>query len=229
MTIEDLKNIVFKKLKLGKAADIHRLTVEHLRYAGEDTLDHVLHVVNDLLKNMTAVASPEVKVGSASFVYKGKNKPINHHKSYRRVTVGPFIGRIADEWMREQTIPIYSPLQNNNQYGFTEGVDYKMGILQRYECQQYSLDNKKTLFGLTVDGVSAFDVVERPILLWELYNTGEEGDMWQFTNASYKNTTCKVKLDGKLSRSFEEILGVGQGRVRSSDHYLRSGSDGDLY
>ena len=118
--------------------------------------------------------------------------------------------------MRDLTIPIYTPLQNNNQYGFTEGIDYKMGILQRYECQQYCLDNKKTLFGLTVDGVSAFDVVERPILLWELFNTGEEGDMWQFTNASYRNTVCKIKMKGKLSSSFEEILGVGQGRVPCS-------------
>ena len=115
MTTQDLNKILFKKLKLGKASDIHRLSVEHLRYAGEDALEQVRLTVNDLLKNMNAVASPEIKVGSASFVYKGKNKPINHHKSYRRVTVGPFIGRIADEYLREQTIPIYTPLQNNNQ------------------------------------------------------------------------------------------------------------------
>ena len=28
-------------------------------------------------------------------------------------------------------------------------------------------------------------------------------------------------MNGKLSQPFEEILSVGQGRVRSSDHYLR--------
>ena len=45
--------------------------------------------------------------------------------------------------------------------------------------------------------------------------------MWQFTNASYQNTVCKIKMNGKLSQPFEELLSVGQGRVRSSDHYLR--------
>ena len=52
-----------------------------------------------------------------------------------------------------------------------------MGILQRYECQQFALDEKKTLFGLTVNGVSAFDVMSRPILLCELFATGEDGDI----------------------------------------------------
>ena len=35
MTITQLKDILFKKLKLNKACDIFLLTVEHLRYAGE--------------------------------------------------------------------------------------------------------------------------------------------------------------------------------------------------
>ena len=98
-------------------------------------------------------------------------------------------------------------------------MDYKMGILQRYECQQFALDQKKTLFGMTIDGISAFDVVPRPLLLWELFNKGEEGKIWQFTNYNYQNTTCRVKMNGKLSRTFEETLGVGQGKSRASDHY----------
>ena len=94
-----------------------------------------------------------------------------------------------------------------------------MGALQRYECQQYSIDQKKTLFGMTVDAESAFDIVSRPILLQELYNAGEQGQMWQYTKANYENTTCKVKMNGKLSRSFEEVLGVGQGKCRAADHF----------
>ena len=38
MTLEIFKNIIFKKLKLRKACDINKLTVEHLRYAGDETL-----------------------------------------------------------------------------------------------------------------------------------------------------------------------------------------------
>ena len=109
-------------------------------------------------------------------------------------------------------MPIYSPRQNINQYGFTEEIDYKLGIVQRYDCQQHALDEKKTLFGMTIDGLSAFDVVFRPILLWELYNTGEMDKSWLYSMNNYQNTTCMIKMEGKLSRSFEEILGVGQGK-----------------
>ena len=64
---------------------------------------------------------------------------------------------------------------------------------------------------MTIDGVSAFDVVSRPILLWELFNTGETDKTWLYTKNMYDNTTCRIKMKGKLSRAFEEILGVGQG------------------
>ena len=38
MDINQLKDILFKKLKLNKACDIFKLTVEHLRNAGDDSL-----------------------------------------------------------------------------------------------------------------------------------------------------------------------------------------------
>ena len=213
MNMEGLKKILFKSLKLGKAADAFKLTEEHLRYLNDDALMHVLEIENKLIQNINYISFPETKVGCASFVHKGKKKPLNHHKSYKRVTVDPFFGRILDEHMRTFTVPIYNIQQNMNQYGFSSGIDYKMGIIQRYECQQYAIDQKKTLFGMSVDAESAFDVVQRSILMQELYNSGEQGELWQITRAKYENTTCKVKLDGQLSRSFEEVLGVGQGKV----------------
>ena len=129
MSPDDLRNILFKKLKLNKASDVYQLSVEHLRYAGDETLGYILATVNKLLDHVNYLASPEVKTGCAPFIYKGKKKPVNHHKSYRRVTVGPLIGRIVDEHIRARTIPIYTPQQNINQYGFTEGVDYKLSLI----------------------------------------------------------------------------------------------------
>ena len=35
MNLNQLKDIIFKKLKLKKACDVYKLTVEHLRYAGD--------------------------------------------------------------------------------------------------------------------------------------------------------------------------------------------------
>ena len=38
MTLDNLKDILFKKLKLGKACDVFKLSVEHLRFAGDNIL-----------------------------------------------------------------------------------------------------------------------------------------------------------------------------------------------
>ena len=35
MTLKNLKQIIFQKLKLNKACDVYKLTVEHLRYSGD--------------------------------------------------------------------------------------------------------------------------------------------------------------------------------------------------
>ena len=69
MTLEDLKSILFKKLKLNKAADIHQLSVEHLRFAGDEVLEHILEVINGLLVHVEYMSSPEIKTGCAPFIY----------------------------------------------------------------------------------------------------------------------------------------------------------------
>ena len=94
-----------------------------------------------------------------------------------------------------------------------------MGALQRHEAEQYCLDLKKTFFGCSLDGDSAFDVVNRDILTRELYMDGDKGEFWRATHYSYQNSSSKIKMNGQLSRSVEETLGVKQGNCKSSDHY----------
>ena len=46
MQLTNLKEIIFKKLKLKKACDIFKLTVEHLRYCGDNTLQLILQLIS---------------------------------------------------------------------------------------------------------------------------------------------------------------------------------------
>ena len=110
-------------------------------------------------------------------------------------------------------------MQNCNQYGFTESVSYLMGALQRHEVEKYCIDMKKTFFGCSLDGDSAFEVVNRNIQKRELYCAGETGQFWQASHFSYQNSLTHIKMNGQLSRSIEETLGVKQGRNKSSDQF----------
>ena len=78
---------------------------------------------------------------------------------------------------------------------------------------------KRTFLGCSLDGDSAFEVVNRSIQTRELFFAGERGDYWQASHHSYQNSFTKIKMKGKLSRDIIEELGVKQGRNKSSDHY----------
>ena len=219
MKMENLKEILYKKLKLRKACDVYKLTVEHLRNAGEKTLACILILLNQIISNLNYLSSTQLNTSIASIIHKGKDKAITHHKSYRQVRVTVLFGRIIDEYTRPNFITISRPMQNINQYGFTENISYLMAALQRHECEKYCIDMKKTFLGCSLDGESAFEVVDRVIQKRELYLAGESGEYWRASHYSYENSSTQIKMDGQLSRSFKEVLGVKQGHIRSSDNY----------
>ena len=219
MKLDDIKVIVNKKLKNNKACDIYHLTPEHLKHAGDEALEALCNLINRVLENLEFLAAPEFKMAVASVIHKGKGKPKTHHKSFRLVRICPLIGRIIDEYIRPLAVQISKPLQSINQYGFTENITYLMGALQRHEAQKHCIDNKKTFFGCSLDGDSAFEVVCRTIQKRELYFAGETGQLAQYNQSSYDNTKTRIKMKGKVSKPLTEELGVGQGKIRSSDHY----------
>ena len=219
INLAEMKNIVNKKLKKNKACDIYKLTPEHFKYAGDKALNILCTLINRVIDDIQYFAAPEFKTSIASVIHKGKNKPKHLHKSYRLVRICPLIGRIIDEYIRPIAVETSKPLQSINQYGFTENISYLMGALQRHEAQKHCIDKKTTFFGCSLDGDSAFEVVCRTIQQRELYFAGECGKLSQYNESYYQNTETKIKMKGKLSQPLVETLGVGQGKIRSSDHY----------
>ena len=132
-------------------------------------------------------------------IYKGKDKVITHHKSYRLVRVTPIFTRLIDEFARPHILSIIRNILNSSQYGFTKDMSYLMGALQRHECEMYCLDMKRICFSCSLDGDSAFKVVNRVIQTRELYMSGIEGDYWQASNHSYQKSLTKIKMKRKLS------------------------------
>ena len=214
MQLTQLKDIIFKRLKLNKACDIFKLTVEHLRNCGDKTLSLILQLLNAIIDHLNYLSSPQLNTAVATIVFKGKGKPVYNHKSYRQVRVTPLIGRLLDEYLRPVKISLTRQQQNINQYGFSEHITYMMGALQRHEVEKFCIDNKMTFFGCSLDGESAFEVVDRTIQLRELYCSGEEGEYWRSSKYSYDNSLTQIKMKSKLSRKFEETAGVKQGQLK---------------
>ena len=219
MRIEDLNNIVNKEMKLGKACDVYKLTVEHLRYAGTKAKQYILELINDIIKNIYYLTCPQVKKGLSTAAYKAKQKPKNKASSYRRITVTPQIGSILDRYIDPMAEDIFRTVQSSDQLGFTGNMSYLMAAVERGECQRHALDTKQTCFGVSFDGQAAFPSVDRNIQVRELYACGETGDLLKYSNNTYQNTVSHVKLDGKLGRQFVEYKGARQGHKRSAGHF----------
>ena len=114
---------------------------------------------------------------------------------------------------------VFRQVQSPDQLGFTAGISYLLASVQRGECQRWAVDNKRTCFGVSLDGEAAFPSVEREIQVRALYTAGERGDYLSYSKNTYKNTECHLKLNGKTSRRIVEHKGNRQGHVRASRHF----------
>ena len=219
MKITDLEQILMKEMKLKKACDIYKLTVEHLRYAGDEAKHAILRLLNDIIHNIYFLTCPQIKKGLSTCIHKSKNKPLSDSNSYRRITVTPQIGSILDRYIDPMAEKIFLKHQSSDQLGFTKHISYLMASVERGECQRHAIDTKKTCFGVSFDGKAAFPSVDRNIQVRELYATGESGDILEYSRNTYLNTTSHVKQDGLLGREFEEFKGARQGHKRASGHF----------
>ena len=134
-------------MKTGKACDIYQLTAEHLKFSGNAVRQCILNLINDLIKDIYFLTCPQAKTGLGTAIFKAKQKPVFLSTSYRRVTVTPMLGAILDRYIDPKTESIFRPLQSPDQYGFAKGLSYLMAAVQHRECQQWTLDQKKTCFG----------------------------------------------------------------------------------
>ena len=219
MDIYQLDQILFTKMKPGKACDIYHLTVEHLRHCGLEAKLCILELINRILQDIFFLTCPQIKLGLGTAVFKGKKKPASKSSSYRRITVSPILGAIIDYYIDPKAESVFRPHQSPDQLGFTSGISYLLAAVQRGECQRWAIDQKLTCFGVSLDGEAAFPSVERNIQVRELYTVGERGDLLSYSNNTYQNTECHMKLKNKLSRKIVEHKGNRQGHVRASGHF----------
>ena len=205
-------------MKAGKACDIYQVTVEHLRHCGDQAKQQILNLINRILHDIYYLSCPQIKLGLGTPIQK-KQKPLSKSNSYRRITVTPIIGAIIDYYLDPIAEALFRTSQSPDQLGFTAEISYLLAALQRGECQRWAIDQKKTCFGVSLDGEAAFPSVEREIQVRELYTIGERGDLLNYSRNTYKNTACHMKLKDKISRKVVEDKGNRQGHVRASGHF----------
>ena len=106
---------------------------------------------------------------------------------------------------------------NQLQRGFCENSSSLNTAFLLSEAIAEAKDTKTVLFTTFLDASKAFDVVWHNGMLVSLHQLGITGNLWLLYKDMYNNMTSKVKWNGQLSESFDEMQGVRQGGIPSTE------------
>ena len=136
--------------------------------------------------------------------------------NHRGITITSTISKAYEHAVLQKTGPIS---QSGLQFGFSNGLCPQMATVCFTEAIACSNKEGTDLYVATLDTEKAFDVVSHPILLVELYNKGISADLWLAIEDLYRDLTECVTWAGSLSREYNILQGVGQGRILSPTLY----------
>ena len=140
--------------------------------------------------------------------------------NYRAIAVGSCIGKLFSSILLDRIIIFkrsHSP-DPTNQLGFTKGAQTLDHIFTIKTIVDKCKKQKKKVFCTFVDLRKAFDSVCRPALLYKLSClTGLKGKVFKVVADMYSNSTCQLKMDGKLSGKINVEKGTEQGHTLSPE------------
>lgn len=203
-----------KQLKNNKAGDQYGISSEHLKYAGPSIINLLIILIKKIVH--TATVPNCTKTGLITPVFKNKNSN-KMPDNYRRITVTSLVGKVIEKFLVAPTKTILRPNLNLLQRGFCENSSSLNTAFLLTETIADAKDNNIILFTTFLDASKAFDVVWHNGMMRSLHELGISGNLWLLYKDMYHNMTSRVKWEGQLSESFEEMQGVRQGGIPSTE------------
>jgi len=207
---------IIKGLSNNKAADVHGITAEHLKYGGNHMITYITNLINKILK--TRHLPPTFKEGILTPVPK-KGKDLKDPNNYRGITVTPVLGKILEVIILDQVKLNTKHQINPLQRGFTEGTSPNHAALIVTECINEALDKKVPLALATLDAEKAFDVVWHNGLFRKLHHMNLHPDIWALLRDLQVAAPTKVKWNNDAGLSFTPLQGIRQGAKASPELY----------
>lgn len=129
------------------------------------------------------------------------------------------IGKLWEHIVITKAESIIDKHTDGMQFGFTKGSSPDMATLCITEAIAHAKYNKLPLYIATIDGRTAFDIVQHNQMKMKLFYHGITGSLWIALDDIYSNQSETTRWCGQESRSYLILQGVGQGRIPSSHMY----------
>ena len=216
-----------RNLRNNKASGVDRMPAECLKYArvdlGQDRRGRpIYHYIlakplTDLFNRIidTRDVPQQWDVSLLTPLYKGKGDA-SQCNNFRGIAVTCVLAKMFSSIL-ETKISRYleqHSLRAVGQAGFRQKLStlhplFTVAHLQAVHCTAST--SPGPLYVCLVDFVKAFDMVQRPLLWERLGGMGLHGKTLDTIRHLYQQVSMRVKLDGKISDVFNNVLGVKQG------------------
>ena len=207
-------------------SDIYSVTPYHYLYAGPAGWSHFHILLNALLKDVAATDIKEINLTYACVLFKGHGKDKTNSKSYRTISTCPVVAKGLDTYIRNQYSHLWKADQASTQF-MGEGSSHELAAVLLSECINYSISSlKRPLYDLYLDARSAFHVVQKELLIRNLYHVHGQPDqsLIYLSNRLAARETV-LDWDGDLMGPIDDEQGLEQGGKNSSEFYKIFGKE----
>ena len=218
LTRRTLKHLM-TNLKTMKSPDIYNCNLENFTNATDETIDTVVDLLNDILKDPVLFCHTSISRSWATMLYKGKGKPRDKISSYRRIQVSTMVQKILQQVIAEPAGKMTEKCKVPTQWGFSKGVSFLNATVVRETLSKMAFDKNMDIFLIATDIESAFSRTERYLQLYELATQGESGKILLISKAFYTNTDVILGEGDIFSDMFSEERGAAQGSLISPNHF----------
>ena len=219
VSIEEVKEII-KKMKKKKAAGEDGLKNEIWINGGEKLLSKVTSILDRIWKGeeqvpkrwKLAVVSPILKKGDKDQVenYRGVSLLDTSYKIYASLLNQKLITFLESEKKLPET-----------QAGFRAGRGTTDQIYLLNQAVEQELANKRgKVYAMFADLKAAFDSLDRDELWRSLEKLGVNQHLIDRIKELYRNTKCRIRVNGEDTGEFETVKGVRQGCPLSATLFI---------
>jgi Reverse transcriptase (RNA-dependent DNA polymerase) len=210
VTVEDVESVI-SNMKLGKAAGIDNLTLEHIIHAHPSIVSHLRNLFNLILKH--GYVPNLFGRGIVIPLIKDKHGDVTKSDNYRGITISPVISKIFEGCLLLKFQPfLYS---SDLQLGFKKDIGCGPALFMFQQTVKYFRSLNSTVFVTAVDASKAFDRINHFTLLQKLRERALPACFIRVISCWYEKLYSVVRWHCVYSREFKVCAGVRQGGILS--------------
>ena len=212
ISLENLEQKI-KNAKLGKAAGVDELMIEHLLYAHPILICMLKKLFNIMLQ--VGYVPDAFGCGLIIPIPKNSNAGSNFAKiqDFRGITISPILSRIFEQCILELFHSYF--VSSEYQFGFKKGRGCRDALYILSEAVNNFVSNNSNMNICAIDLTKAFDCINHDILFIKLMNIKIPCCLLKLLIVWYSKCKCVVKWGSTVSTLFTVNQGVRQGGVLS--------------